>query len=334
MEPWLLWSFPSPVSSLSPFETSLAGTLLCRALVAPGLGVALLEVAVTFSPCQSRLLGISFPGGLFRAAAEQVFVLTQLQTPGVWFKASCNVCWLLLGISCHSFALTQGCCQSCSSCPRAGASSSVPITWAGPQSPFSIMALHPGRSLPRAHSLKAEPDSATHPGCPHVPVLLLCLPILLPLCETLARRWTLNRFCLHFSLPAPGRAGSRGVAVLDGDNDVQLEKSFAALSAVQDCEISGLSSCLSLKLLVAVCSGADLFPRGQAEVGPVLESLLCPALPPPGRISCCWFSPACGSACSVSEPRGWPGSSPEPHLLLLLLFSKEHQRCLPGFLSL
>lgn len=70
------------------------------------------------------------------------------------------------------------------------------------------------------------------------------------------------------------RVVSRRVTVLDGDDDdVQLENSLAALSAVQDCEISGLSCCLSLKLLVAVCSGAELFPRGEAEVGAVLESL-------------------------------------------------------------
>lgn len=67
--------------------------------------------------------------------------------------------------------------------------------------------------------------------------------------------------------------------VLDGDDDVQLENSFGALSALQDCEISGLSSCLSLKLLVTVCSGAELCPRGEAEVGAVLESLAlsCPS---------------------------------------------------------
>lgn len=97
-----------------------------------------------------------------------------------------------------------------------------------------------GRSLHRAHSLRAEPASATSPGCPHV--LLLCLPIHLPLCETSGRRWTLNRFCLPFSLPGPfesvSREGSRRVIVWDGDDDVQLENSFAALSAVQDCEIS------------------------------------------------------------------------------------------------
>lgn len=50
-------SFPSPVSSLSPVETSLAGTLLCRALVAPGLGVALLEVAVTFQSLSEPFVG-------------------------------------------------------------------------------------------------------------------------------------------------------------------------------------------------------------------------------------------------------------------------------------
>lgn len=133
-----------------------------------------------------------------------------------------------------------------------------------------------------AHSLGAEPAPATSPGCPHVPVLRL--PFHLPLCETSGRRWTPNRFFLPFSLSRPCESGCREassrVTVLDGDDDhVQLENSFAALSAEQDCEISGLSSCLSLKLLVAVCSGAELCLRGEAEVGAELESLAlsCPS---------------------------------------------------------
>lgn len=91
-----------------------------------------------------------------------------LQRPGFFFKASCNVCWLMLGISYHCFALTLGCWQGCSSCPYTGASSRVfPITWAGHHIPFSISVLMCGAArgglLHKAHSCVAEPASPTSP---------------------------------------------------------------------------------------------------------------------------------------------------------------------------
>lgn len=57
-------------------------------------------------------------------------------------------------------------------------------------------------------------------------------------------------------------------------------------------------------------------------MGAVLESVtVLPFLLQAGPVGVGFHQPM-AVPCSVSEPRGWPGSSPEPHLLLLL-FSKD-----------
>lgn len=138
------------------------------------------------------------------------------------------------------------------------------------------------------------------------------------------------RFFLPFSLPEAFGSGcreaSRSVIVLD--NDLQLENSFAALSAVQGCQINaGLSPSLSLKLPVTVCSGAELCPRGGAGVGAVLESL---ALRFPSSCgqdlltSVFTALPACDScpvACLSRE--GGPAPAPSPLLSLLCSFPRK-----------
>lgn len=112
------------------------------------------------------------------------------------------------------------------------------------------------------------------------------------------------------------------------DDDLQLENSFAALSVVQDLQINaGLSPCLSQKLPVADCSGAELCPGGGAEVGAALgvagvAGFALAILPWAGSVSVGFRSAANlrQLPCGVSEPGGWPGSSPKPRLLPLLLF--------------
>lgn len=159
-------------------QQSLTGTLLLLSLLLP-LGSVWHccrwpspSQCVYFQSLSEPYVGYLLFMRLFSAIAKQMFVLSH--TPDTWalvqslLQMCVGSCW---GSPAPVY-FAMGCWQSCSSCPRAGASSRVfPISWAALHSPCSIMVLHPQTGLctgliPSGLSLPLPPVLVSTCPCP------------------------------------------------------------------------------------------------------------------------------------------------------------------------